>query len=98
MEGIPARLAVIIAIHKVASGGRQRLFQQIQILRPVRPRVTGYSMHVVPAAIDAWPRHPTDFRTALVSVLECGGDTYTVGAILDVLAGATVGKQGIPVD
>jgi hypothetical protein len=60
--------------------------------------VTGYSMHVVPVAIYAWLRHPGDFRTALISALECGGDTDTVGAILGALAGVTVGKQGIPAD
>ncbi len=60
--------------------------------------VTGYSMHVVPVAIYAWLRHPGDFRTALISALDCGGDTDTVGAILGALEGATVGKKGIPVD
>lgn len=60
--------------------------------------VTGYSLHVVPVAIYAWLRHPGDFRAALISALECGGDTDTVGAILGALIGATVGKQGIPQD
>jgi ADP-ribosylglycohydrolase len=60
--------------------------------------VTGYSLHVVPVAIYAWMRHPGEFRTALVDALACGGDTDTVGAILGALAGATVGKEGIPAD
>ncbi len=42
--------------------------------------VSGYSMHVVPVAIYAWLRHPNDFRAALISALDCGGDTDTVGA------------------
>ena len=58
--------------------------------------VSGYSMHVVPVAIYAWLRHPGDFRSALVSALECGGDTDTVGAVVGALAGVSVGKQGIP--
>ncbi|MFO1512381.1 MAG: ADP-ribosylglycohydrolase family protein [Verrucomicrobiota bacterium] len=58
--------------------------------------VTGYSLHVVPVAIYAWLRHPADFRTALISALECGGDTDTVGAILGAIIGASVGKRGIP--
>jgi len=58
--------------------------------------VSGYSMHVVPVAIYAWLRHPGDFRAALVSALECGGDTDTVGAVVGALAGVSVGKQGIP--
>jgi ADP-ribosyl-[dinitrogen reductase] hydrolase len=60
--------------------------------------ITGYALHVVPVAIYAWLRHIGDFRTALISALERGGDTDTVGAILGALAGATVGKQGIPTD
>src|SRR6185503_10248442 len=60
--------------------------------------VTGYSIHVVSVAIYTWLRHPGDFRTAMVSALECGGDTDTVGAILGALAGATVRKQGVPSD
>jgi ADP-ribosylglycohydrolase len=60
--------------------------------------VTGYSLHVVPVAIYAWLRHPADFRLALVSALECGGDTDTVGAILGALMGAKVGGEAIPSD
>ena len=60
--------------------------------------VTGYSLHVVPVAIYALLRHPGDFRTAMISVLDCGGDTDTVGAILGAMIGANVGKQGIPRD
>lgn len=60
--------------------------------------VTGYSLHVVPVAIYAWLRHPGDFRAALIAVLECGGDTDTVGAILGALAGTSVGNAGIPAD
>lgn len=60
--------------------------------------VSGYSMHVVPVAIYAWLRHPGDFRAALVSALECGGDTNTVGAVVGALAGVSMGKQGIPIE
>jgi ADP-ribosylglycohydrolase len=58
--------------------------------------VTGYSLHVVPVAIYSWLRHPGDFRSALVTVLECGGDTDTVGAILGAIVGATLGRKSIP--
>ncbi len=60
--------------------------------------VSGYSMHVVPVAVYAWLRHPGDFRAALVSALDCGGDTDTVGAVIGALAGASVGGQGIPIE
>jgi ADP-ribosyl-[dinitrogen reductase] hydrolase len=58
--------------------------------------VTGYAFHTVPVAIYAWLRHPRDYRRALTSALDCGGDTDTVGAIVGALAGMEVGKSGIP--
>lgn len=60
--------------------------------------VTGYSLHVVPVALYAWLRHRDDYRTALATALDCGGDTDTVGAILGALSGAVVGKSGIPIE
>jgi ADP-ribosylglycohydrolase len=58
--------------------------------------VSGYSLHTVPVALYAWCRHPGDFRRALTDVLDCGGDTDTVGAILGALCGASCGPNGIP--
>lgn len=60
--------------------------------------VTGYSLHVVPVALYAWLRHQGDFRSALIAVIECGGDTDTVWAILGALLGAGGGAEGIPHD
>ena len=60
--------------------------------------VTGYSLHVVPVALYTWLRHPDDFRSALTSAIECGGDTDTVGAILGALCGATTGTKVIPAE
>ena len=64
----------------------------------LRTGVSGYAYHTVPVALYAWLRHPGDFRSALESVLNCGGDTDTVGAIVGALAGATVGRAGIPAE
>ena len=58
--------------------------------------ITGYSLHVVPMALYSWMRHPEDFKTALTTALNCGGDTDTVGAILGGLAGASLGLEKIP--
>jgi ADP-ribosylglycohydrolase len=58
--------------------------------------VTGYSLHVVFVAIYAWLHHWGDFRAALVSVLNCGGDTDTAGAIVGAIAGASTKISGIP--
>ncbi len=58
--------------------------------------VTGYAFHTVPVALYAVLRHPDCFRTALIAVLDCGGDTDTVGAIVGAIMGAQVGSTGIP--
>ena len=58
--------------------------------------VTGYIYHTVPIAAYAWFRHGDDYQQTLTAVLDCGGDTDTVGAITGALAGATVGEAGIP--
>jgi ADP-ribosylglycohydrolase len=62
----------------------------------LRNGVSGYSYHSVPVALYTWLRSPSNFREALTSVLNCGGDTDTVGAIVGALAGASVGPSGIP--
>jgi ADP-ribosylglycohydrolase len=58
--------------------------------------VTGYVYHTVPVALFAWLRHEGDVRATVESVLDCGGDTDTVGAIAGALAGASTGEGGIP--
>lgn len=60
--------------------------------------VTGYIYHTVPVAAYAWYRHFGDFRATLSTVLDCGGDTDTVGAVAGALAGAVVGEDGIPAE
>jgi ADP-ribosyl-[dinitrogen reductase] hydrolase len=62
----------------------------------LRNGVSGYSYHSVPVALYAWLRSPNNFREALTSALNCGGDADTVGAIVGALAGAAVGTSGIP--
>ncbi|MCW3097061.1 MAG: ADP-ribosylation/Crystallin [Chthonomonadaceae bacterium] len=58
--------------------------------------VSGYVYHTVPVAIHAWLRHPEDFRAAVISVIACGGDTDSTGAIVGGIVGTTVGREGIP--
>jgi len=58
--------------------------------------VSGYVYHTVPVAIHAWLSHPNDFRSAVIDVVRCGGDTDTTGAIVGGLVGAAVGRPGIP--
>jgi ADP-ribosylglycohydrolase len=58
--------------------------------------VTGYAFHTVPAALAVWLAHPGDFRGAVLSVIRLGGDTDTSAAIVGAIAGAGVGREGIP--
>lgn len=60
--------------------------------------VSGYMYHTVPVAIYAWLVNQKDFHKGLTSVLNCGGDTDTIGAITGALLGATTGPQGIPTE
>ena len=58
--------------------------------------VSGFVMHTVPVALHIWMTHPDDYAAALESVVRCGGDTDTVGAIVGALVGIRVGPEGIP--
>jgi len=58
--------------------------------------VTGYIFHTVPVVIHCWLRNQDDFSSAILEVIRCGGDTDTTAAILGGIAGAGVGKNGIP--
>lgn len=48
--------------------------------------VSGYAYQSVPVALYAWLHHRGDFKSALSSVYDCGGDTDSVGAICGGLA------------
>lgn len=58
--------------------------------------VSGYVYHSVPVVIHAWLAYPRDFRSAVISVIRCGGDTDTTAAMVGGIVGAAVGKSGIP--
>lgn len=60
--------------------------------------VSGYVLHSVPAALHGWLRHGDDFRTAIIDVVECGGDTDTTAALCGGIIGAAVGAEGVPRD
>ena len=58
--------------------------------------VTGYTYHTVPVVIHAWLSTPYDYRVAVTSVIECGGDTDTTAAIVGGIVGTATGEAGIP--
>jgi ADP-ribosyl-[dinitrogen reductase] hydrolase len=60
--------------------------------------VSGYALHSVPFALVVWYLHFGDYRGAIESITQAGGDVDTVAAITGALAGATVTDEGIPQD
>ena len=87
---------LVEAIH---DAGRQSLsVEEFAASLGLKRGVTGYVNHTVPVAVYAWYLHFGDFERTLGAVLDCGGDTDSVGAIAGALAGSVVGEQGIPGD
>ena len=58
--------------------------------------ITGYIYHTVPVVIQTWLKYQQDYKTAILEIVRCGGDTDTTAAILGGIIGAAVGKDGIP--
>ncbi len=58
--------------------------------------VSGYVYHTVPIALYSFLLHGPHFAETLQAVLDCGGDTDTVGSIAGALVGAATGPAGIP--
>ena len=58
--------------------------------------VTGYTYHTVPVSIHAWLSHPKNYRQAVTTIIECGGDADTTAAIVGGIVGSGVGESGIP--
>ncbi len=75
---------------------RNASVEEFAALLGLEAGVSGYVYHTVPVAAYACVRHFGDFERSLVSVLECGGDTDTTGAIAGALAGSVAGDRGIP--
>ena len=60
--------------------------------------VSGYVYHTVPVVIQTWLRHQQDYAGGIREIIRCGGDTDTTAAILGGIIGASVGKDGIPIE
>lgn len=83
------------ACSSVAAGQSTREFTEEIGLKD---GVSGYIYHTVPVVIHAWLLNQCDFRSAVTSVVECGGDTDTTAAIVGGIVGTAVGKSGIPAE
>ncbi|PSB57297.1 ADP-ribosylglycohydrolase family protein [Chamaesiphon polymorphus] len=60
--------------------------------------VSGYVYHSVPVAIHAWLSNQDNFKRSIIETVECGGDTDSIAAMVGGITGASVGKDGIPVE
>jgi len=60
--------------------------------------VTGYAYHTAPAVLHCWLRNQRDFRSGVLEIIGCGGDTDTAAAILGAITGAGVHREGIPAE
>jgi len=81
------------AIESVSAGQSTKQFaESIGLGRGV----TGYTYDTVPVAIHAWLSNPRDFRRAVTTIIECGGDADTTAAIVGGIVGSGVGRSGIP--
>ena len=52
----------------------------------------------MPVVIHAWLSNQSDYRAAVSSSIECGGDADTTAAIVGGIVGARVGQEGIPAE
>jgi ADP-ribosyl-[dinitrogen reductase] hydrolase len=57
---------------------------------------SGFVMHSVPVCLHVVFSYPEDFKSAMLEVLACGGDTDSNGAMVGGILGARVGQNGIP--
>jgi ADP-ribosyl-[dinitrogen reductase] hydrolase len=85
-------LSIEEVVDSVKSGEATTQFAQ----RYGRDGVSGYIYHTVPVVIHAWLSHPLNLENAIKSVVDCGGDTDTTGAIVGGIVGARVGIKHIP--
>lgn len=60
--------------------------------------VSGYIYRSVPVALQACFLHRDDFRSAIAAIVECGGDTDSVGAIAGGIIGCAIPADELPQD
>jgi len=84
-------------VDMIEQGLQQELtVSQFADLMDLNQGITGYIYYTVPMVLYAWYTHFGDFAQTLTSILNCGGDTDTTGAIVGALVGSVTGEQGMP--
>jgi ADP-ribosylglycohydrolase len=61
-----------------------------------RRGVSGYVYRTVPVVLHCWLSHPRDYRSAVTTMIRCGGDTDTTAAIMGAISGSGLGRSEIP--
>jgi ADP-ribosyl-[dinitrogen reductase] hydrolase len=82
----------------MAGAALQRLLSRYPVFSPPDRAVdnpSGYIVHTVHAVIQCLT-HQDEFESALIDVVNRGGDADTTGAIVGMIMGARVGAAGIP--
>ncbi len=96
MIGAEGRDLLELIAKSVSSAARGENTDELAAAMGLAKGVSGYVNHTVPIALNAWFRHPRDYRAAVLSVIHCGGDTDTMAAIAGAIVGSGTGKDGIP--
>ncbi|GEM45214.1 ADP-ribosylglycohydrolase family protein [Deinococcus cellulosilyticus] len=60
--------------------------------------VSAYVYHTLPVVLHAWFSSPSNFEEAVTRVIELGGDTDTMAALVGGLVGIRVSNDGIPLE
>lgn len=58
--------------------------------------VSGYAYHSLLAILHTWLHHGSDYRRAVETVINLGGDTDTTAAVVGALVGASAGPESLP--
>ncbi|MDA1016813.1 MAG: ADP-ribosylglycohydrolase family protein [Planctomycetota bacterium] len=86
-------------LHRVAASIQAgRTTSEFAVGLGLEAGVSGYTYHTVPVAIHAWLAHRVDYRSAVMEVIECGGDADTTAAIVGGIIGAGAGESVIPAE
>ena len=87
---------IVLVTRVIQSVSENQKTSEFADLLDLHKGVSGYVYHTVPIALHAWLSHQDDYRLAIIAVVECGGDTDTIAAIVGGIVGSSVGKEGIP--
>lgn len=93
-EIVPAVNAALCAVESSLTEGQSTSEFAASFCGP--RGVSGYALQTMPVVVHAWLSHPQDFRTAVTSTIQCGGDADSTAAMVGGIVGTAVGTIGLP--